>query len=99
MKNELIKVRVSEEEKEKVNLLVKILGYKNVSEFIRNYINEMYEIYEETTMDGFTLLEFLHEYRKQYEFGIASRTMNDYELRKLAKKIELLREIMKEKGL
>lgn len=99
MKSELIKVRVTEKERDNAIELSQLFGKKNLSEFIRYLINDLWEVYEETSLDGFTIIEFLLEYRKKYEYGIASRSMSDLELRLLLNKIKLLEEIKKEKGL
>lgn len=60
-KDGLIKFRVSNEDKEKAQVIIENLGYKNLSSFFRDYLNELLEFNNKSISE----LEFLESFYKE----------------------------------
>ena len=59
-------IRVSEEEKERAVEVSEFLGYKNLSQFFRNYVNEIYELINPVEK-GFNFDTIIKDLQEQYE--------------------------------
>lgn len=59
-KDVLINFRISEEDRENAKVLVKKLGYKNLSSFLREYLEELSSLYNHTSKE-LDLLEELYK--------------------------------------
>lgn len=97
MKNSRLELRITEEEKEKATALVKLLGKKNISSLLRDYINDMYSCIDDTTL-GFDIDLLIYSYQQELELKTLEKA-SPMEKMSIRYKLNLLEEIKKERGL
>lgn len=83
-KNDLIKFRVSSKEKEDAQFLIEKLGYKNLSSFFRDYLNELLEFNNKDISE----LEFLETFYQEQ----LSSSRNPGESFFIKRKLSLIKE-------
>ncbi|WP_347043124.1 hypothetical protein [Bacteroides fragilis] len=97
MKSELIKVRVTDEERDKAIELSQLFGKKNLSEFIRYLINDLY-LYVDMCNSGFDIDSLIADLEQDVELKKLEKS-SPMEIHKIRMNINVLKELKKEKGL
>lgn len=97
MKTSKIEIRVTQEEKEKVNSLVSLLNKKNISSLLRDYINDMYSCIDDSNV-GIDIDLLIFSYEQELELKTLDKS-SPVERMNIRYKINLLEEIKKERGL
>lgn len=80
-------IRVTNEEREKANNLVELLGESNLSSMLRNYINDFYDLfYSSTKSDIDKIIEEIEEELKIGSLGSIDKQRKNIDL-KLLKRV------------
>lgn len=97
MKTSNILIRVTEEEKDHAQTVADLLGKKNISTLIRDFINDMYSCFDDSTL-GIDIDLLIESYKNELEL-LTLQKVSPGQRMNVRYKINVLEEIKKERGL